>query len=254
MDKLLKIAKSTIKEGIRQKIFIAITGLLVCFVFFSLFLTKISASEEIRVIRNFSIASIELCGLAIILFFVIQNFYEQKYTKIIDIFVIRFTKKNFLLGKIIGYLFLLLLFLIASYAIFSPVLIAYKAFYPGFLLAILTTFLKLSIITAFTILIATFFESATLTFMITIFFYISSEAASSARDIVKSYGSEIQNSAITVIYRILPNMDKLDIKSFITYGDYPDFSFLSLSVIYSTFYLVMLIAAALIIFEKKENV
>ncbi len=252
MKKIFRISTFIFKQGIKEKVFV---GLLFFFIFMlavCIFLGKISAGEEIRILRNAGVTGIEFCGLLVVLFFVSQNFYQQKYTKMLDLFIVKFDKKNSLCGYFLGYLFIVFFFILFAYLLFIPICLFFKAFYPGIILGGVFTFFKLSITLGFCLLFLCFFESPLISFLSTLFLYISSEAAYSALKVVLIEGSVFQKVMVKIIYRILPNMDKLNVKDLICYGQYPSGNFFVCAFIYSFVYMLFLFFISLAVFKKKE--
>ena len=252
MKEIFRIAFFIFKQGIREKVFI---GLLFVFIFIlgvCVFLGKISAGEEVRILRNAGLVGIEFSGFLIILFFITHNFYQQKYTRILDLFLVGFKRRILLTGYFLGYLLILFFFLVFSFLIFSSICLFYKAYYPGILVAGLFSFLRLSIMLSFCILFSCFFESPIISFLSTLFLYIASEVSYSASKIILTYGGAIQRMIVKALYRILPNMDKLNVKDLVSYGQYPTGEFLIYALIYSFIYILFLFFLSLFIFEKKE--
>lgn len=170
----------------------------------------------------------------------------------LDLFMVRFKREMFLIGCFLGYILLLFFFLVLSFLIFGVICVFYKAFYPGLLLGVFFAFLKLSIVLSFCLLFSCSLESPLVIFLSTLFFYIASEIAYSALRIALASGSNFQKIMLSIQYRLLPNMDKLNIKNLVSYGQYPSREFVLTAFIYSAVYILFLFTLSLIVFRKKE--
>jgi len=254
MLKIIKIGYFTFKEGLREKIFIGTAILLALTGILSLYLKELSAGDEIRILRDFSGAATEVLSLFIILFIVTQNFYRWRYTKFIDILMSRFRRKDILLGVASGYFMLIALFIISAYFMFSLILCIYGGYYTGFIWGGYFSLLKLTIITSFCVFSSVFFDAPIISFLSTLFFYIGSELSYSAVTIASQQKETWQSFIINIIYRILPNMDKLNVKSLITYGKYPDIHLIIIATVYTAFYVSLILLLGLAVFNNKEYV
>lgn len=252
MKKFLSVARLNFREAVRDKFFLGVVFFLVFYLLFCIFLGKLSVGHLDRVLRNAGLVGIELTAIILIIFSFTFSFFREKENRILEVYLSNFKPAICIGGKIFGYILLSLLYLLLAALGFGLLLYLHQAFSWQVLTALYPVFLKIIVVIFLASVFSTLFSSATTSLLCLLFIYISAEAIPSALAIVGAYGSQIQKVFIKVIYLLLPNMDKLDIKSLAIYGKVPSLGFFLTVSFYAGVYCLFLWLINLFIFQRKE--
>ncbi|MEK7122775.1 MAG: hypothetical protein AAB855_02860, partial [Patescibacteria group bacterium] len=210
MRKARAIAWLNLKQGLREKLFYGVLFFFASFLAFCALLGELSVGESEKVIRSAGLAGMELSGLILVVFSLIFSFYRERDSRILEIYLTNFSRGQYISGKLIGYLLILLIFLGLAAAGYALILLLYQAFAWQIIAGIYFLFLKLSIVTGFTLFFACLFSSPALALLCSLFSYFAAETAHSALQIILRQGSTLQAVFFKGLYYCLPNMDKLD--------------------------------------------
>jgi hypothetical protein len=151
-----------------------------------------------------------------------------------------------------GYLLICLFYLALSGLGYILLLLFYNAFLWQPILEFYTLFLKLSIIIGFCLVFCCLFSLPLIALLCSIFLYFTAQLFQPALRIIMLGEDKFQETVFKFIYYLLPNMDKLDIKSLVVYGRLPPANFFLWISLYSGIYILMLWLIARFIFIKKE--
>lgn len=253
MFKFLSITLLNVKQGIREKTFWT-AGLLFLFLLgFSLFLGELSIGEKEAVLRNVSLSSIEISCLLLVVFGLVWGFYREKDTALKEVYLSYFSCANYLTGKLIGYLFICLIYVSLTSLIAAFILILNNAFLWSFFLGSLGIFLKLSVFCSICLLFCSLFDYPLLASLTTIFVYIASEFSYNALKIATVSKNGFTRIIIKFLYHLLPNVDKIDFKINAIYGQVPQFCLLVGVTFYVLLYILFSYFLTFFIFLRKEH-
>lgn len=252
MREVFAVARLNLKQGIREKLFFGVIFFFTSFLAFCVLLSELSVGESEKVIRSAGLAGIELSGLILVIFSLIFSFYRERDSRILEIYLTHFSRGRYISGKLIGYLLILLIYLVLAASGYALILLLHQAFAWQIIAGIYFLFLKLSIVIGLTLAFACLFSSPAIAILCSFFSYFAAEAASSTLKIILLQGNPFQIMVFKGFYYCLPNMDKLDIKALAAHGRVPDLRFFLLGSIYTYAYLICLWLAARYIFLKKE--
>ncbi|MFH1768619.1 MAG: hypothetical protein ABH858_05630 [Candidatus Omnitrophota bacterium] len=252
MKEIFSVAFLTFKQAVRSRLF---TGVIFFFVFYAFFCTilgELSPGETQKVMRSAALAGIEITAVGLIVFTIVFNFYREKESHMLDIYLSNFKRSDYVTGKILSYIFISLFYIILSGLCCWLLLSLYGAFSPAFLAALYSIFLKVSIVVSFCLIFTSFFSSPIIALLITFFLYVSAQVGRAALDAVNLYGRKLQQTVVLLFYSLLPNMDKLDINNLAAYGKVPDFVFFFQITFYSLLYISLLWLINILLWQKKE--
>ncbi len=252
MKKFLSVSALNFKEAMRDKFFLGVVFFFVFYLFFCMFLGKLSVGHVERVLRNAGLVGIELTAIILVIFSFTFSFFREKENRILEVYLSNFRPTTCIGGKVFGYILLSALYLLLAGLGFAGLLYLHKAFVGSVLVALYPVFLKIVVIIFLASLFSTLFSSATTSVLSLLFVYVSAEAIPSALAIVKAYGSQIQKVFIKGVYLFLPNMDKLDIKALSVYGKTPPLGFLLGISLHIAVYCLFLWLINLFIFKRRE--
>jgi len=252
LKKVYSIALLNFRIVIKDKIFIGIVFSFLFYLLICIFLSRLSVGYTEKVLKDFGLLGIELTGLILIIFSYIFHFYREKDTQILRVYLSNFSKPVYLTGKILGYFFVTFLYILFSIITLEIILFFYHIFDSALLVMVISFLLKMFIMVTVVSLFSSLFSSPLLALLSTVFLYAAAHLAPSALRIVSFYGSFWQKILVKCIYHLLPNLDKLDIRYLVVWGNYPSLEYIGKITVYSSVYIIFLWLLGICIFEKKE--
>lgn len=252
MRNILSVGLLTFKEGVREKVFYGIWVLFLFILFLSFLLSQMAYGEQAKVLRDVGLAGIELTGLIVVIFFMVNSFYRERETKMLEVYLVKFSRFEFILGRFLGSGLIIIVFLMLGIGSFSVLLFAKKAFYFSLILGVYFIFLKLLIILAFGLLFSTFISSPVLAYLLSLVMYITGSSMRNALEIINQEGSHFSRVLFKYFYYLLPNLDKLEIKLLVSYGNFPHIPQVFFGTLYTIVYVGFLLTLTLFIFQNKE--
>ncbi|HUC01632.1 MAG TPA: ABC transporter permease subunit [Candidatus Paceibacterota bacterium] len=247
------IAKNTLKLEIRDKILygIIIFGLL--YVLFSLFMADL-VLKEIPMVKAFGLTGIYFFNAIIALFLGTTSFFKDVDRRVVYFILSKpVSRAQFLLGKFLGLcLVLLLTSAILGVAYVGVVLYEHGGFDWIGLGAIGMQFLEMALFLAFAIFVSTFSSSViSIVYTSAVFFlgHIVSQLVTDAKAI--NLGG-IRLWLVEILYYIFPNLEKFDARDFAIHVVAIPWTEFALALAYAVVYAVVLLGAAIWIFDKKE--
>jgi ABC-type transport system involved in multi-copper enzyme maturation permease subunit len=253
MRNIFIIAKNTFKIEIRDKILYAIIGFGVLYVMVMLFMSQL-VLQELPMVKSFGLLGIYFFNAVIALFLGTTSFYKDVDQKIVYFILAKpVSRAQFVIGKFFG-LCLVVLFASAILAVayVGVVMHAGGGFDAIGLLAIAMQFLEMALFLAFAIF-ATTFSSSLLSIVYTSAVFFAGHIVSSLLTDAQAMGiGGIKLLIVKILYYILPNLEKFDIRAIAIHPVAMPFLSFFLSFCYAAAYIVFLLFAAIWIFEKKE--
>ncbi len=253
MRNIFIIAKNTLKLEIRDKILygIIIFGLL--YIFFMLFLSNL-VLQELPMLKSFGLTGIYFFNAIIALFLGTTSFFKDVDRKVVYFILSKpVSRMQFVLGKFFGLcLVLLLTSAILSVAYLGVVLFEHGGFDGLGLLAIAMQFLEMALFLAFAIFVSTFSSSLiSIVYTSAVFFlgHIVSQLVADAKAI---HLGGVKLLLVEVLYYIFPNLEKFDARDLAIHAVATPWTSFGLAAAYAAVYIILLLTAAIWIFDKKE--
>jgi len=251
--RILAIATNTAREVIRDKVLYAILIIGTILIFSVRFIAPMSVGEELRLIRDFGLSIISIFGILVTLFIGTRLIYDEIQRKTIYTIIPKSVKRwEFILGKYLG-VALALLFVTAflslgflCYMVFFNLPITLNIFK-----AILLELIELMLLSAFAIFFSTFASPIGSGIFTFILYFIGHFT----RDILmfgKLARSEFIEFIAAQIYYVLPNLSYFATRTEAVHDLDINSYYLSFSIAYGLFYIVIVLAIAVLIFQKKD--
>jgi Cu-processing system permease protein len=252
MKKLISFAILNFLQGTRDKLFWLVIFFFAFILGVTFFMGILSVGESVPVLRSSGLSGIELSAVMLVVFSLVYNFYREKDSRLTEFLLSHFSRPAYIGGKLCGYLLIGLFYITLAGIGWSLVLLLNKAFSFQVIPALFALYLKISIVTAIALVLSCLFGSYTLAFFSTLFVYIASEVSRDALRIIDFSGHPALRYIFKGIYYLLPNMDKLDIKSAVVFNNLPPPGYFAWISLYAFIYVLLLWALATYIFLKKE--
>jgi ABC-type transport system involved in multi-copper enzyme maturation permease subunit len=247
------VTKSTFKESVRDKVLYAILAFAFIFISFSIFLGSISLGQDLHVVRSIGLAGIYLFGLLLSIFLGATLVYKELERRTLYFVLSKpITHGQFILGKFFG-LFASVALSIAGMAVVYLGVVAFEG--GGFdslaLLAVLFELFELGLLIAISI----FFSTCTRPLAATIYTILAVYVGHSLSTVVDTT-TRLQNTffiaGAKVMYYLLPNLEKFDIRDMVVYYGVPTHLEVLAVFGYALVYTAILLLAATILLKKRE--
>ena len=254
MTKLYAIAINTMREAIRNKVLYSILFFAVLMVAVSAVFGAASIGDQMKFVKDFSLMSISLFGVIIAVVLGVSMLHKELGKKtIFNILSKPVPRWQFIAGKFCGLLVTLMLVVL----LMSSGLIAFLAAFEGqidwgLLLAAGMSLLELMVLIAVALLFSSIVVTPTLAGLFTAAAFIAGRSVYLLDHFFTDEYSGVVRHLTTMLYWILPHLDRLNIADNIVYGTYFDPSYYLAAFAYAVAYAgaVLLVSAA--IFSRRE--
>lgn len=252
MNNIIAIAKNTFKETIRDRILYGILAFALLFLLSTVLFGSISLGEDIKVVKDFGLAGIYIFSIIITIFIGTSLIYKEieKRTLYI-IFSKPVSSGQFILGKFVGLMAgIKLTVLLMTAAYLAIVAIKGGGFDYHALWAIFLMLFEIAIFIALTILFSTFTTPLAGTIYATIILYIGHSLSLLEKYAIKAGG--LQKYLIDIIYYLLPNLEKFNLRNSVVYNVNPTVLQIVLPILYSILYTTILLYLANLAIKKQD--
>jgi len=253
MKQILGIAINTFNESARNKIFYALVVFGLLFAFSGQFLSMVTIGDPARVLKDVGLGAIHAFTIIITIFTGINLIYKEIEKKtIFNILSKPVSRESFILGKFLG------LVMTMGLALFAMALLFYTFLWINtgsgdtmVLLYFLMLFFEIMILTA----LAIFFSSFTtpiLSFVFTLSLFLIGHMLWSYHEFKSLITNPISAKLIRLLYLILPNLSKFNIKNDIVSGAPIPAAAITADLLYGVCYIIALLGITEFIFRRKE--
>lgn len=253
MFMIFTLALNTFRESIRDRIFYSLLVFAVLMLSFSLILGNLTIGDEIKIIKDFGLAAISLFGVLIAIFVGISLVYKEMEKRTIYVILANpIARYHFILGKYAGLSLTLLVEVVVMSSCLLVLCYIEQQVIPWELFkAIIPIWFELQLILAVAILCSTF-VSPFISGLLTMAVFVIGHLTQDFKQLVESLNNPALEQTAGILYYLFPNLESLNYKAKIVHGleilraEY----FFSLS--YAACYTLMILAASLIIFSKRD--
>lgn len=253
--KIYLIAKYTFAENLKNRNFI-ILFIFIFVVFGSAVLFSILAPMQmIRVILDIGVAAIEMFTFLSCSFIAVRIILKEMEEKTVYLILSRpVSRATYILGRYCGILGIMATYIIIMSVSLSLVLLARGWIWDNYIIGIaISIFLKIFIVSSFSILLSLISTSATSSFISIFFLWILghfSEELKYISNLLKEEGIII-TPIINFFYYLIPNFSKLNYKDVFHFKDTFSMDFIWTTG-YAIFYSAIILTFSILIFNKKE--
>lgn len=247
------IAKNTFRLEIRSKMLYGILVFALLYIFFELFLSDL-VLKELPMVKSFGLTGIYFFNAIIALFLGTTSFFKDVERKVVYFLLAKpVSRAQFLLGKFLG-LCLVLLLTTAILGVGYLGLVGYEK--GGFdslgLLAIFMQYIEMVLFVAFAIFVSTFSSSLLSIVYTSAVFFLGHVVSQLLGDAQQIGVTGVKYFLVQALYYVFPNLEKFDVRDLAIHNvAMPAYSFFA-ALAYALGYVVLLLAAASGIFERKE--
>ena len=260
------IAVNVFRESVRDKVLYNLVAFATLLIAVSYLLGQLTAGQDVKIIKDLGLAAIATFGLLIAVFIGIGLVWKEvERRSIYSLLSKPIRRYEFILGKYAG-LALTLFVNVAIMAVAFYGVLAYmntqfaesvRVTWPapatdvGILLAIALIFLELLLVTAIALFFSTFsspFLSAALTFGLWVIGHFNAD--------LRNFETVVESRTAAYVarglYYLLPNFAAFDIKTQVVHALPVPGSYVATTAAYAMCYIALLLAAAVVIFSRRD--
>ncbi len=253
MSRIWVIATNTFREAVRDRVLNSILFFAAIVLGVSLALREISIGDTEKVVRGVALGGVSLLGALIAVFLGVGLVYKEIERKTIYTLASKpIPRWQLLLGKYLG-LWITLGAEVALLTLFYVVIVGSQQGLPGLPIFVSMAMLmvELSLVTAWATLFSTFAAPTTAT-AYTLCVYLIGHFA----DDLKLFGEAAEPGAFRtmteVLYRVVPNLETFNLRTEAVHGVAVPASELAWSAAYGLGYTAVVLAIAMMVFERRD--
>jgi ABC-type transport system involved in multi-copper enzyme maturation permease subunit len=262
------VAWHVFKEGVRDRVLYAIGVFALLLVAVSILIGQITAGEDVKIIKDFGLATIEIAGTLMTVFIgvgLVSREIERR--SILALLAKPLPRWEFIAGKYIGLVLTIFVNLAAmTAALFAMLAYLYlratpaarlawdaPAVDPRLLLAVLMIAAELAVLTAIALFFSSFSSSALWSVVFTLGVFVAGEFSGDLR----TFGAVVETSPavaaiVSTLGWVLPSFGSFDIKAQVVHGLALPPGFIGWTLAYALLYIGALVVAASTVFSRRE--
>lgn len=247
------IAKNTYREIIRQRLLYGIFLIAALLTGASFFLATISLDQNSRVLQNTGLAAIHILTLFICVF-VSTNSVAHDFDRraLYFLFPKPANREQYVLGKFLGFVLFLLTTLVILGGLFSlGVAFLNSAVLGVGLINMVYSFMEITLLLAIALLCSSFTAPLNAS-LYTLALYAIGHSQTSLQTFAKESGNGFLHGILNVVYFILPNLEKFDIRKATLYQVAIPVSSVVWSIVYWVIFTSIILYLATLVMRKRE--
>lgn len=261
-----KVAVAVFKESVRDRVPYSLVIFSVILMGASFLMSRLTAGQDFKVVKDLGLATMNAIGLLIAIFIgtgLVAKEVERK--SIYAVLTKPLSRASFLVGKYAGLVLTLAVnlgmmtaayYLMLQYMEWTTddwIKSAWRAPAndPRLLLAVLLIGVQLMLTTAVALFFSTF-SSPMLSMLLALAVWVAGHFSGDLRDFQLAVESPAAVAIARGLYYVLPNLDALDVKNEVVHGLPIVWAPVGLAVLSITAYIGVLLAASVVIFNRRD--
>jgi len=254
--RIAAIARNAFREAVRDRVLYNLVLFVLLLTGASVFIGELSGGQERKVIVDLGLSAMLLFGVFIAIFVGVGLVYKEiERRTIYAVFSKPVGRGEFLVGKYLGLCLTLLVNVLVMGVGVSLALLyvshGWDPLIPKIWPAVLLIYMELMLLTATALLFSSFSSpalSALLTFMVFIIGHFSADLKSLAA----SLGGSGARWLFTGLYYLLPNLSNYSFITPAAHGRAPSLGFVFATALYAFVYIAVILAAATLVFSRRN--
>lgn len=260
------VAVHVFKESVRDRVLYGIVGFAILLVGASVLIGEITAGQDLKILKDLGLATIEMAGLAIAIFIgvgLVSREIERR--SVYSLLAKPLPRWEFIVGKYAG----LVATIAVNVCLMAAVLCALLAWIgwnapdevrrsweapaadPAILLAVLFILAELALVTAFAVFFSTFSSSGLLSVVLTLGVWVAGLESVDLRQFGEMAASPA-GSVLSAIGWVVPAFSALDIKAAVVHGQHVPLALVAMRMLYAAVYCAVTVGAAVLVFSRRE--
>ncbi len=256
MRNVLTVARLSLLESLRNRLFAGMLIFLALFLGFAIYVATLSLDSADRYLQNTGMLGIALVNLAVVILFGMYSIYQEKDRKELFVLLNRVSRGGYLVGRFLGTAQILLLFSLMSGAgVFLITWLFGGTLAPLLLWAVYWALLEFTLIAAIALLFYALGVGFTMNALLVLAVYVVGHSLVEA---VRSFvglgvfGNPYHLLLVQALTYLLPNLEMFNFRLAIVHGESITFSRFALATAYWLAYLTAVLAAAAALFNRRD--
>jgi ABC-type transport system involved in multi-copper enzyme maturation permease subunit len=250
------IAGNTFREAVRDRVLYNLVFFVLILTAAAVFIGELSGGQERKIVVDLGLSAILLFGVFIAIFVGVGLVYKEiERRTVYAIFAKPVGRGEFLLGKYLGLCLTLLVNVAVMGAGVSLALIYVKRGWDPLALsiwpAVLLLYVELMILTGVALLFSSF-SSPALSALLTFFVFIIGHFSADLKSLATSLGGNAAKWFFAALYYLLPNLANLSFIAPAAHGQLPQAGQVTITILYSIIYIIVILAATTMIFSRRN--
>lgn len=254
--RIASIARNTFREAVRDRVLYNLVLFVLLLTGAAVFIGELSGGQERKIIVDLGLSAMLLFGVFIAIFVGMGLVYKEiERRTVYAIFAKPVGRGEFLVGKYLGLcLTLLVNVMVMGTGVSLALFYVSRGWDPLALSiwpAILLIYFELMILTAVALLFSCF-SSPALSALLTFFVFIIGHFSADLKGLATSMGSTPARWIFRSLYYLLPNLANFSFITPAAHGQMPAAAQAGSSIIYALIYIAVILAAATLIFRRRN--
>lgn len=251
--RILAVAHNTFREAVRDKVLYVLLFFAAVAIVGSKALGWISIGQDIKIVKDISLAAVSLFGVLIAIFVGTNLVYKEVDKRTIYTILCRpMWRFEFVLGKYLGLAGLLAVVTVVMTAVAAGYVIALGgAVDAAFFWAAVLTYWQLLLVTALAVLLSAV-TSPILGAIIAFTTYMVGHATGILVDLPAHFDGTWAKTIMEFAYYVLPNLSNFNIRDLAANEMAVEPAYIAWALIYGTVYTAILLTVAALAFEDKD--
>jgi ABC-type transport system involved in multi-copper enzyme maturation permease subunit len=263
---LNRIAFAVFRESVRERVLYTLVGFALVVMGASYLIGQLTAGQDVKIIKDLGLSAMSIFGLFIAIFIGIGLVSKEVERRSIYSLIAKPVRRSELVvGKFMGLALTVAINLAVMTIVWYGVL-AYMSWYeielvkkgweapaadPRMLVAVYLIFVQLVLVIALALFFSTFAEPLWAT-VFTFGLYVAGHFSADLKHFDVVVGDSPVKYVTTGLYYLLPNMATFDVKSAVVHAQAVPGGYVATATAYGACYSLALVAAAVLIFAKKD--
>jgi ABC-type transport system involved in multi-copper enzyme maturation permease subunit len=250
------IGRNAFREAVRDRVLYNLVLFVLLLTGVSIFIGELSGGQERKVIVDLGLSAMLLFGMFIAIFVGVGLVYKEiERRTIYAVFSKPVGRGEFLVGKYLGLCLTLLVNVLVMAVGVSLALLyvnrGWDPLIPAIWPAVLLIYIELMVLTAIALLFSSF-SSPALSALLTFLIFIIGHFSADLKMLATSMGSRSARWLFTGMYYLLPNLANYSFITPAAHGRTPSAGFVLASALYALVYISVILAAATLIFSRRN--
>lgn len=256
LGQTIAIARNAFREAVRDRVLYNLILFALLLIASAIFLGEISAGQDAKIIVDLGLSAMLLFGAFIAIFVGVGLVYKEIERRTLYVILSKpIGRGQFLIGKYLGLsLTLLVNVVVMGIGVTLALVYVRRGWDPlawKVWPAILLIYLELLILTAVALVFSSF-SSPALSALLTFFVFIIGHFSADLKALGNSTASLPARWLFRTLYYLLPNLSNYSVITPTAHGVVPDAGAAALSAAYALVYVIVLLAAASLIFRRRN--
>ena len=250
------IARNAFREAVRDRVLYNLVLFVLLLTAASIFIGELSGGQERKVIVDLGLSAMLLFGMFIAIFVGVGLVYKEiERRTIYAVFSKPVGRGEFLVGKYLGLCFTLLVNVLVMGVGVSLALLyvsrGWDPLIPTIWPAVLLIYMQLMLLTAVALLFSSF-SSPALSALLTFLVFVIGHFSADLKILAASLSSTSARWVFTGLYYLLPNLANYSFITPAAHGRTPPVGFVLANALYGLVYITVILAAATLIFSRRN--